>query len=296
MKFRCICKECRIKDKEDFFSKEEFRGLNYFHVLDHYHFDEKNSYAKKDIYIEVEVQDKEGFIFECKNGHVSVGAVSIETYELLYDRAIFAYDDAYYRESVANLAASVERFHEYCINLMLRMSEIQRGYIDTLWKRVNRQSERQYGAFLFLYLNIFKTLPPEMKKIDKKSEWVSFRNKVIHSGYFPSKSEAELSIEITSDYIKEIRTKFNTRSGEDTISQYRHDRDIEIYNHLIETYQKRGGSDLENVDISDVFIIPYLDIKKYKKTYMDDMKLKTAMSLEEKIAEFKQRNLTAYRH
>ncbi|WP_214691591.1 MULTISPECIES: hypothetical protein [unclassified Exiguobacterium] len=302
MKFRCICKECRIKDKNDFFSKEEFQGLNYFHVLNHYHFDEEYAYAKKDIYIEVDVQDKRGFIFECKEGHVSVGAVSIETYELLYDRAIFAYDDAYYRETVANLAASIERFHEHCVNLMLYIGEIEQEYVHSLWKRVSKQSERQYGAFLFLYLNLFKLPPPEMKKINNKLEWLSFRNNVIHSGYFPSKEEAEKSIEITSQYIKEIREKFMSEIGKGQVLNYHHEQDIKTYDDLIETYQRSGGSDLENVDISDVIIIPYLNIKKYKETYMSDSTSnmsdstsKIEKSLEEKIMEFKRLNLTAYR-
>ena len=295
MKFRCICKECRIKDKEDFFSREEFQGLNYFHVLHHYHNDEENAYAKKDIYIEVEVQDKKGFIFECKNGHVSVGAVSIETYELLYDRAIFAYDDTYYRETVANLAASIERFHEYCVKLMLYTGEIEQEFIHTLWKKVSKQSERQYGAFLFLYLNLFKSPPPEMMKINNKLEWSSFRNNVIHSGYFPSKEEAEKSIEITSQYVKAIRQKFISEIGNGQVLNYHHEQDIKTYDDLIQTYQRKGGSDLENVDISDVNIVPYLKIGKYKETYMSDIDSKIEKSLEEKIMEFKQRNLTAYR-
>lgn len=295
MKFRCICKECRIKDKNDFFNKEEFQGLNYFQVLNHYHFDEKYAYAKKDIYIEVDVEDKRGFIFECKKGHVSVGSVSIETYELLYDRAIFAYDDTYFRETVANLAASIERFHEYCVNLMLYIGKIEQEYVHSLWKRVSKQSERQYGAFLFLYLNLFKSPPPEMKKINKKLEWSSFRNNVIHSGYFPSKEEAEISIEITSQYIKEIKEKFRSEINKDQVLYYHHEQDIKNYNDLIETYKQRGGTDLENVDISDVIIIPYLNIKKYKEIYMSDNNSKIEKSLEEKIMEFKRRNLTAYR-
>jgi hypothetical protein len=295
MKFRCICKECRIKDKNDFFNKEEFQGLNYFQVLNHYHFDEKYAYAKKDIYIEVDVQDKRGFIFECKNGHVSVGAVSIETYELLYDRAIFAYDDAYYRETVANLAASIERFHEYCVKLMLYTAKIEQEFIHLLWKKVSKQSERQYGAFLFLYLNLFKSPPPEMMKINNKLEWSSFRNNVIHSGYFPSKEEAKKSIEITSQYIKVIRENFINEIGRDQVSNYQHEQDIKTYDDLIQTYQRKGGSDLKNVDISDVNIVPYLKIGKYKETYMSDIDSKIEKSLEEKIMEFKQRNLTAYR-
>lgn len=134
-----------------------------------------------------------------------------------------------------------------------------------------------------------------MMKINNKLEWSSFRNNVIHSGYFPSKEEAKKSIEITSQYIKEIREKFISEVGKDQVLNYHHEQDIKTYDDLIETYQRRGGSDLENVDISDVIIIPYLNIKKYKETYMSDITSKIEKSLEEKIMEFKRLNLTAYR-
>lgn len=295
MKFRCICKECRIKDKDDFFQKKEFKGLNYFQILNNYHFSEQYAYAKKDIYIEVDVQDKRGFIFECAQGHVSVGVISIETFELLYDRAIFAYDDAYYRETVANLASSVERFHEYCVNLILNTSEVEKQHVHALWKRVSKQSERQYGAFMFLYLSLFKTPPPDIKNLKSKIQWSSFRNNVIHSGYFPSKIEAEKSIEITSQYIREIKNNLINKIGENNVFEYRHEEDLKTYDDLIKTYQLREGSELENVDITNVTIIPYLDIKDYKKTYPWETNEKIKKNLEEKILEFKELNLTAYR-
>jgi len=295
MKFRCICYRCRIKDKEKFFNKKEFQGLDYFNVLNHYHFDEKHAYAKKDIFIEVEVQDKRGFIFECKKGHVSVGVVNVDTYELLYDRAIFAYDDAYYRETITNLASSVERFHEYCINLMLKVSGVEKKYVDSLWKQVSNQSERQYGAFLFLYLNLFKSPPPEIKKIKSNLQWSSFRNKVIHSGYFPSKEEASKSIEITYQYIKEIKKKLIIEIGEFKMFEFRHEENIKTYDDLIEEYQQRKEFDLEKVDISDVVITPYLNIKKYNEKHLSNDNKKIEKSMDEKITEFKRFNLNSYK-
>jgi hypothetical protein len=51
-------------------------------------------------------------------------------------------------------------------------------------ERVNKQSERQLGAFMFLFLLAFKETPALLTDAE-----VGFRNNVIHQGYLPSSSE-----------------------------------------------------------------------------------------------------------
>jgi len=299
MKFRCICYECRVQDKKDFFNRKEFQGLPYPVVLNHYHFEEENAYSKKDIYIEIDVQDKRGFIFQCDKGHVSFGALNLEFYELLYDRGIFAYDDTYHREAVANLAASIERFHEYCIRRIVHLNNVEdSNLIEKTWNLVKKQSERQYGAFIFLFLNRFKELPPKIDSIKKNQDWASFRNQVVHNGYFPTREETQRAIEVTTKYIKEIKKKFEEKTESIEAFHYHEMREKEIFNGLIEEYEKRGGTDLEKVDRADIEIFPFLNVKKR----LGDFSLKDDfdeedydMSLDEKIETFKLLNLTAYR-
>lgn len=57
--------------------------------------------------------------------------------------------------------------------------------IDGSWRNVAAQSERQFGAFVFLYALEFGRPP---KLLDQK--WIELRNEVIHKGKIPTKDEA----------------------------------------------------------------------------------------------------------
>ena len=56
---------------------------------------------------------------------------------------------------------------------------------DELWKRVHTQSERQFGAYQFVY-GLEEGELPEVLTNSK----VNFRNKVIHQGRIPTRQEA----------------------------------------------------------------------------------------------------------
>ena len=68
---------------------------------------------------------------------------------------------------------------------MLLKNGIGQTEFRNSWKLVSNQSERQLGAFLFLYLN-------ENRKTANylSNPVVSFRNNVIHKGYIPTYREA----------------------------------------------------------------------------------------------------------
>lgn len=297
MKFRIVCHTCRMQDKERFFDKKDFEGMSYSMILNHYHLDEDHAYHEKDIYVEVDVQNQGGFIFECDKGHVSFGVLQLEFYELLYDRGIFAFDDTYYREAVANLAASVERFHEYCIRIMLRAGGIEHSLVDSTWNLIKKQSERQYGAFLFLYLNFFETSPPRMEPIRKNKDWASFRNDVVHAGYFPTREETERAIQVTTRYIKRIERSLCTEVTPNKLLDYRVEQGRKVCDDLIERYIANGGVELNHVDRSDIWITPFLNVRRKMFSNHDADDTATFvenMALNEKIEQFKQLNMTAY--
>ncbi|OKY76591.1 MAG: hypothetical protein BM485_05040, partial [Desulfobulbaceae bacterium DB1] len=72
----------------------------------------------------------------------------------------------------------------YCMPIH---NQIQESAFDATWKQVTNQSERQFGAFLFLYLLEQKTEFDQKKY--KIEELKKFRNKVIHKGYLPNEQE-----------------------------------------------------------------------------------------------------------
>lgn len=176
MKIRFRCMEC---------TEESFDNLN---IGIHYN---ESTQDFLDDYL---------YDFTCKNGHENHVALSNHKYELLFDSGICALDDGYYREAVADFAASLERFYEFCIRMIL-ISTTENGIenFNKSWSEIHKQSERQYGAFCVLYTFVMDRVPP--KPNDNK---VNFRNKVIHQGKFPSKVETLDYAKYVSERIKNI--------------------------------------------------------------------------------------------
>jgi len=93
---------------------------------------------------------------------------------------------------VATVASSLERFHEYWIRATFLHKKDQEKEFDSTWRLVAAQTERQYGAFLLLYLRETGRTPPYLAE-----KLVKFRNDVVHKGAFPSRSDA-------TDYAEQV--------------------------------------------------------------------------------------------
>ena len=145
--------------------------------------------------LEAELGDNLAFTAQCPYGHTSVFIFDAQRFEILFDMGTSALLDEYHREAVSTFAATQERFHEFAIKVFLAKQSISRAQFLTTWKLVASQSERQLGAYNFLYLLQFHMAPPMNHK---KAE---FRNNVIHKGYIPSSKEAMEYAEYVYDYI-----------------------------------------------------------------------------------------------
>lgn len=121
----------------------------------------------------------------CPKGHSSITLLQQQKFEILFDIGAYAIVDGYYREAVTSFASSLERFYEFFIKVMCAYKKIDFAVTSAAWKHVSIQSERQVGAFVFLYLLEFGESP---KLLGSKK--ASFRNDVVHKGKIPSKSEA----------------------------------------------------------------------------------------------------------
>lgn len=121
----------------------------------------------------------------CVNGHRTLSVLQLHRHEVLFEMAAHAILDGYYREAVASFAASLERFYEFFIRSKFYEDGVPVEVIESAWKGVGGSSERQLGAFIFLYTQTFKSSPTLLHKL--KTE---FRNKVIHKGLIPSKEDA----------------------------------------------------------------------------------------------------------
>ncbi|MEF2247481.1 hypothetical protein [Paenibacillus sp. IITD108] len=169
-----------------------------------------------DYFFEFELTDENTiFPVECTNGHKNAIILPQQKFELLFEMGLRALEDGYTREAAFNFATALERFHEYCVKVMSNVTECQdsgaffdaeefNSEFQKTWKEMSRQSERQYGAFMILYLVAFKRKPTLIP-----SDCISFRNDVTHKGIFP-KEEAVIKYgKFVFDYISEKYMELN---------------------------------------------------------------------------------------
>lgn len=154
----------------------------------------------------VEIEDSGLYTTTCDRGHVGHTFLQNLKYELLFDFGCIALINEYPREAVANFVSCIERFHELCIRAFCLNNGVTEDVVTRLWKSVDNQSERQLGAYYFLFLIVFKKEPPEFV-IDTKN--TKFRNAVLHKGYIPKQQEAFEYGKKMFQYIEEVSALLN---------------------------------------------------------------------------------------
>ena len=121
---------------------------------------------------------------KCPNGHDLLIGTQTLRHEMLFEIALNAIKDGYYRETVSSFSASTERFFEFAIRVLSRNRQVPSPVADSSWNLVSRQSERQLGAYVWLYAVSFGEVP----RIFSSKE-AEFRNRVIHQGTLPEKAD-----------------------------------------------------------------------------------------------------------
>ncbi|MCL5228488.1 hypothetical protein [Pseudomonas nunensis] len=133
----------------------------------------------------VEIRDDGCYTATCLNGHKTVTVLQQQKFEVLFEIGAHAILDGYYREAVSSFTSSLERFYEYTIRILLEKSSGSDNLFQAAWKNVSNMSERQLGAFIFLWAHNFKE-PPALLP----DNMIKFRNEVIHKGKIPSRDKA----------------------------------------------------------------------------------------------------------
>jgi hypothetical protein len=132
-----------------------------------------------------EINESNVYDVRCPKGHQSYVVLQQLKFEILFDIGASALLDGYHREAVSSFTSSFERFCEFFI----RASFLENGYaandIEAAWKEMAKQSERQLGAYVAVYLRECGGVPLLLN-----SNKIKFRNSVIHQGRIPTRSEA----------------------------------------------------------------------------------------------------------
>jgi len=129
--------------------------------------------------------DETGVVYlDCPKGHKSAVMYDARRYEVLLRSGGKALLQGYANESVASLSAALERAYEFYVRVVCRFKRIRQEEIDKAWKTVGSQSERQLGAFNFVFLlqeNSAIKLDPKIPEI---------RNKIVHKGRIAKERDA----------------------------------------------------------------------------------------------------------
>ena len=161
------------------------------------------------------MSDDQVLKIECKFGHIEYTIVNQLKFEILSEFAVCAIVDGYYREAVMSFASSLERLHEYYISIIcktLKINEI--GFVES-WKDIKNQSERQLGAFKFVFL-----LEEKISSAGLSNNKIEFRNKVVHKGFFPERAEAIDFGQSVADITTTIISKLKAEKHEAAVREY----------------------------------------------------------------------------
>lgn len=152
----------------------------------------------------VQIQEDNLYEYHCSENHRNIYFVNNQKFELLMESAVYAIHDGYYREAVSAMAASLERLQEFIITILIKKNNFTDKEFQEAWNTIRRQSERQLGAFTFLYFKEFRKLPDLLTDNER-----GFRNNVIHNGNFPTYDETlnfgQRILDITYNVLEKLR-------------------------------------------------------------------------------------------
>lgn len=160
-------------------------------------------------YAFMHLNDENVYNYTCKNGHINAVIHQQEKFELLFESASNAIANGYFREGVSSIAASLERFYEFCLRVFSVENSLPDDVFLTAWKSISKQSERQLGAFIFQYNFQFGKMPSMLS-----NSQIEFRNDVIHKGNFPTFEKTINYAQATIDNIHSIMTDLKTNCNE----------------------------------------------------------------------------------
>ncbi|WP_427837893.1 hypothetical protein ABUS21_12135 [Acinetobacter baumannii] len=153
----------------------------------------------------IDLNDTGRFKLICKNGHTTIVFLNHQKFQILFEIGINAIIDGYYREAVSSFTSSLERFYEFFSKVICITRGIEWTAIEDTWNSVSKQSERQIGAFIFLYLLEFRNKPSLLP-----NNKIEFRNNVIHKGEIPCREKAIAYGQAVLDVIRPLLISLRT--------------------------------------------------------------------------------------
>lgn len=146
--------------------------------------------------------------FTCSRGHKNVQVIQSQKFEVLLESGANALLAGFTLEASASFSAALERLYEFAFKVLSRACGVENNIYEKMFKVMAKQSERQLGGFLALYLIKFGTPYIPQTSI------IEFRNSVIHKGFIPKPEKAKEFCSKVYDEIFEITKKLKSRYSE----------------------------------------------------------------------------------
>jgi hypothetical protein len=157
----------------------------------------------------LDITNDDLYTIRCSKGHTHEIWLQNRKFEILFEAGAVALVKGYYMESVAAMHTSLERFHEFCVRVILHKHGVDFKNIGETWKKnVKKSSERQLGAFVFLYL----LENGVAQRTDE--DLYSFRNRVLHEGYIPTYEEVFKYGKAVYEHITTVLKDIKERAGD----------------------------------------------------------------------------------
>lgn len=171
-------------------------------------------------FMALEPRDDGLYTFNCSQGHKNTEILLQDHFEILAEIASYAILDGYYREAVSSFSASLERFYEFAVHVLLRQQGLTSQLFESTWKPISKQSERQLGAFVLTWALAYGATP---RLLPEGETGRNFRNDVTHKGKIPSRAEAIAYGELVLGLIREQMSQLHAKASEaiKQVSAYR---------------------------------------------------------------------------
>ena len=222
----------------------------------------------------VEFRDDGRYELICSSGHETTTVLQQQKFEVLFEIGAHAILDGYYREAVSSFTSSLERFYEFVIRVLLESSSGSDSLCQACWASVSNQSERQLGAFIFLWASQLGAKPTLLSRA-----MVEYRNDVIHKGKIPTKDEAmkygDAVIGAIIPLAKVLRERFPEQISKVTfyhLASARTDSDMkkQVSTMSISTLLERVMTEPSDGKVSLNQQIPELELQRQKLSSIDN--------------------------
>lgn len=150
--------------------------------------------------------DDNGIVYlTCDKGHRTAEVYRSRKHQFLFESGCHALLDHYTNEAVSTFSAALERAYEFFLRVAYRKLGLPSSLLDASWKHVLAQSERQFGAFIFLF-PVIAGAPFELPE-----RIPQLRNRIIHRGYIARFDEVMEYAAIVFSLIRKIMNVLSDR-------------------------------------------------------------------------------------